>query len=74
MPPKYERWPISSIIGEKRHVNYIVIENYKYIFKNGVTMTKFGKRFGVHNFNKKICIFSLVGSWKLHYDMGKSQR
>ena len=57
MPPKYDKGPICSTMGEKRHVNYIVIENYKYIFKNGVTMTKFGKRFGVHNFNKKVATF-----------------
>ena len=57
MPPKYERGPICSTMGENRHANYIVIENYKYIFKNGVTMTKFGKIFGVHNFYKKVATF-----------------
>ena len=30
--------------------------NISYI-GNGVTMTKFGKRFGVHNFNKKVATF-----------------
>ena len=57
MPPKYDKGPICSTMGEKRHVNYNVIENYKYIIKNGSQWPNLEKDLEYITLIKKLQLF-----------------